>query len=230
MSQSAQDFALRLAVALDGNPTAPEAQYGRLSWLQRELKKGTGISVSVNTVHKWVNGASLPRPDNIRALARVLKVDEVWLALGRKPGKDPAETKANASRASGAALLLGGLIEMSGGKVMFASAGEVSHLRASFGGQEVGLIAVCPQEAEGKASFVIPEPVGTNRVVAVRQFYIADEGCLCIQAVDITKLPRQSLGGFSVLQLDISRDGKLKAPGTRASLHPVRSILELVGA
>lgn len=231
MSQTANEFAHRLAQALDSCPTAPEAQYGRLSWLQRELKKATNTEVSVNTVHKWVNGMSLPRPDNIKAIARVLKVDEIWLALGRKPVAETEGDRTHASQTSGAALLVAGLIESGGGKVIFGSPGTVPHLKANISGKDISVIAVAPQVANGKAAFVIPEPVRDSRVVAIRQVaHVENDQCLCLQVVDLTDLPRQSLGGFSVLQLDIDAKGRLKLPGKRNALHAITAISDLAAA
>ncbi|WP_188526783.1 helix-turn-helix transcriptional regulator [Sinisalibacter lacisalsi] len=162
--------------------------------------------MSVNTVHKWVHGVSRPREDNIRALAGLLQVDEVWLALGRTP--TPAATGANAGAdaAHGAALLVAGLIEVRGGRVTFASASQdVPHFTANFRGDRFDVIAVSPQTASGEAlSFVVPEPVGDCRVMAV---VAKEHGPVAV--LDITKAERHNFGGFSVIELTRDPEGRL---------------------
>lgn len=74
-------------------------------------------------------------------------------------------------------------------------------------------------------SFVVPEPVGQNRVIAV----IADGDALTARLVDLTNVERQLLGGFSVVQLERRKDGKLKAPSQRALLSPMASLGEIAG-
>ncbi len=70
--KTAIEFGERLSQAVEAYPSAPTTAHGRLSWLQRELKKHGGVKVSVNMVHTWMHGLSRPRDDNLRALARLL--------------------------------------------------------------------------------------------------------------------------------------------------------------
>lgn len=81
-----------------------------------------------------MHGLSRPREDNVRALAKLLQVDEVWLTLGRKPSASAEQVAAEATRASGAVLLVAGLIEVNGGRVTFPSKDErgVRHFRANW--------------------------------------------------------------------------------------------------
>jgi len=84
--QTTCEFGRRLQQALDASPHVVPMSHGRLSWLKREREKiGVSVSVSVNTLHKWVHGVSRPREDTIRALARLLRVDDIWLAPGQTP-------------------------------------------------------------------------------------------------------------------------------------------------
>lgn len=41
--------------------------------------------LSIQTVHKWVNGTAVPRPDRLAVLARWLEVSEHWLRFGPDP-------------------------------------------------------------------------------------------------------------------------------------------------
>lgn len=80
---SSAAFAGRLRSAFSDHPSAPNG-YGQLTWLRRELSN-LGVTVSVETVRKWLSGATTPRRDKIAALAEVLRVDTAWLAMGAQP-------------------------------------------------------------------------------------------------------------------------------------------------
>ena len=91
------------------------------------------------------------------------------------PGRttDPGEAaEPTAQRAKGVVLLVAGMVEVSGGRVAFpeTGTGDTPHLHVNWDGAQFGLIAVLPQSQQaGTYSFVIPEPVGDSRVVAVVQ-------------------------------------------------------------
>jgi len=221
VQETTQEFSFRLTQAVEASPLAPPTPHGRLSWLQRELERG-GTKVSVNTVHKWCHGLSRPREDKIRALAKTLKVDEVWLALGRKPVDAHRQSDANMSKAKGAVLLLAGLIEVHGGKVTFpANSESTPHLWANINGEQFGVIAVTPQGQDGaKVSFIVPEPVGPHRVLAV----VNTGKSLSATLFDLTDVPRQSLGGFSVVTLETRKGNKFKVEGQHGLLSPMASV------
>lgn len=73
------EFARRLTQACDESPLVPEHGRGRQVYLAKKLK------VTQEAVRKWLVGESLPRPDKIGDLAKVLGVDPVWLQLGTSP-------------------------------------------------------------------------------------------------------------------------------------------------
>lgn len=76
-------FARRLDKALTAHPRSPAA-YGRNTWLLRELAH-QNINVSNETIRKWLAGEAMPRRDKMAALAKTLRVDETWLAMGVQP-------------------------------------------------------------------------------------------------------------------------------------------------
>ena len=82
-------FSRRLDKALTAHPRSP-AGYGRNTWLLRELAH-QNITVSNETIRKWLAGEAMPRRDKMAALAKTLRVDETWLAMGVQPvaGVDP---------------------------------------------------------------------------------------------------------------------------------------------
>jgi len=108
-----RDFADRLKQACDGNPDVPAPYRGRQSWVAEKLK------ISHEASRKWFAGLSRPRSDKMRELAKLLNVDEAWLALGQTPTLDPRERRAQANAASGAVEVVAGLVELNGGKVAF---------------------------------------------------------------------------------------------------------------
>lgn len=70
------DFKDRLIKACDSNEDIPPFGSGRQTEIARKMK------VSSEAVRKWFQGASIPRPQAMKHLARMLGVDHNWLALG----------------------------------------------------------------------------------------------------------------------------------------------------
>ena len=119
--ETTEEFAHRFGRAVEGHPLAPPTPHGRQRWVLEKLENEAGLTVSPNTMSKWFHGTARPRPDNIRKIARVLKVDEVWLAMGQKPADQMSATMGQAESAKGAVLLVAGLVEMAGGRVTFGA-------------------------------------------------------------------------------------------------------------
>jgi transcriptional regulator with XRE-family HTH domain len=221
MAETTEEFAHRFTRAVEGHPLAPPTPHGRQSWVKEKLEKEAGVKVSHNTMSKWFHGHARPRQDSIRALAKVLSVDEVWLAMGQKPNKH-TPTMPDASTARGAALAFAGLVEMAGGKVAFSAKPPVD-MHINIGSQQFGAIVVSPSMKDKQVSMVIPEPVEDARVFAL----VRDKSggmSACITVYDVTDIERESLGGFSVLRLEKRPNGKLKIPGVTALLAPLESI------
>ncbi len=195
------------------------------------------MEVSPNTIHKWVTGTSRPREDNVRKIARVLRVDEVWLAFGKKPAATPVEEKREAAQAAGATLLLAGLIETHGGRVTFPGGEDGSPgIWVNMGNSRFGAVAVTPSITGNKCSFVVPEPVGDHRVIGLVLESADKEGhpacgfSACVDLVDLTEVPRQNLGGFSVVQIERRPNGKFKVEGERSILGAMASVEELASS
>lgn len=224
VQETSVEFGARLRQAVEGHPLAPPPPFGRQKWLQEKLQREAQLEVSPNAVHKWMRGASRPREDSIRKIAKVLAVDDVWLARGRRPVIDPAVAKVEAVRGHGATLILAGLIEMEGGRVAFpADAGDTASLWADLGGGRKGIIVV-PGRVQGAAvSYIVPEPVGSNRVIAVnvRQAGADERRIGTFELIDLTPAPRKNFGVFSVVQAEAKKDGCLKVEGLKDLLVPI---------
>ncbi|PWG15837.1 hypothetical protein [Salibaculum griseiflavum] len=201
--ETTQEFAARLNQAIEAYPTAPPTPHGRLSWLKRELER-QGTKVSLNTVHKWIKGMSRPREDKMRDLARFLKVDEVWLSLGRRPLQSSQAEPEITARAKGAVLYVAGLVEVAGGRVNFPATNQKdpTSIQVDLGDGPIGVVVVTPQSHdEATISFVVPEPVGQDRIWAV-----VPGTSLTPALHDITAAPRQMLGGFSIATFNTSKN------------------------
>lgn len=230
---STKEFSHRLQQAVDGHPLAPENTFGRQSWLREKLEREGKLKVSPNTLHKWFNGTARPREDNIRTLARVLGVDDVWLSLGRRPVMDDATVRSQAAQATGAALLLAGLFETRGNRVAFPEAkDEGVSLFIDIGTGRRAITVVTPQVKGDTISFVVPEPVRDNCIVSV-QTRKAPEPCpasACVDILDLTGCERQNFGGFSVIQGELRKDGRIQVPGQRQLVAPLGDLSDLAMA
>jgi transcriptional regulator with XRE-family HTH domain len=69
-------FKSRLLEACESNTDIPSYGSGRQSIIAKKM------GVSSEAVRKWFSGESTPRPQAMKALAKTLSVDHVWLALG----------------------------------------------------------------------------------------------------------------------------------------------------
>lgn len=110
-------FANRLKVACDGNNRVPTFGKGRQTWLKDEM------GVSAEAVRKWFAG-SRPRPSMMGKLAKVLGVDESWLALGITPNMEVKERKQHSAQMAGAVNVFMGLVQLNGGSCAFPAEGD----------------------------------------------------------------------------------------------------------
>lgn len=225
MSETTIEFSHRFIRAVEGHPRAPTTAHGRQVWVRERLKKEAALTVSANTLSKWFNGTARPRPDNIRKIAKVLQVDEVWLAMGQTPGQQESSRIAGAERAKGAVLLVAGLVEMAGGRVTFPGK-EQTHtdLQVNLDGDRFDVMVVVLTEQAGSSSCFVPEPVGGARILAVAPGMSCDNASACINLYDLTDVERQNLGGFSVIKLEAQAENSFKAPGLSRLLRPLDSV------
>jgi len=226
--ETTENFGHRLKQAVEVNPHAPASVHGRQSWLRDRLRKEKGITVSANTVHKWMNGASMPRGDNLRAVSEVLEVDEVWLTLGRKPVEKTVSAAAQAT-GSAKATILAGLIEAAGGRVTFnLSSDSPEDLSVNIDGEHMKIIVAAPQRDKKNVSFILPALPSDARVIAVFLRRGDDYASAVIDLFDLTDVERKMFGGFSVLEAEERPGRKLRVPGQRNLLSPVSCVRDLL--
>jgi len=176
---------------------------------------------------KWFAGEAKPRNDNVQKLAKVLSVDEVWLNLGRRPTQKARIVQEKATSASGAVLLVAGLVEMNGGRFSFPGEDDAWDLSVNMGGTRfTALVQVANVRDEDTYTCVVPEPVGSSRILMVIQERGPEvTGTVCVNVLDVTNVERQSLGGYSVVTLHRESGRVFKDGG--GSIEPLREFSEL---
>lgn len=157
-------FSQRLNLACDGHPHVPAYGQGRQSWIKENL------GVSHEAVSRWFAGASRPRPSKMKALAKVLDVDEAWLALGITPASDPAEMRVRNVQAEGASNTLMGLAQLNGASVALPDDKDPRaafvDFYAVFRGQQVPFHVALADEIAA-ATYKVTVPLEYDRCVTV---------------------------------------------------------------
>lgn len=177
-------FGARLSRAIEQHPRSPAQIHGRQTWFRDTLEKEGGIAVTLNTVNKWISGKSEPRSDKVSVIARVLGVDEIWLALGRTSSAAPQDQWQDSRHASGSLKVVAGLIEMQGGYVAFAKPDDAVandlnvHLYCTIDGTMVRLTIVSGEVEGTEIGFKVPGNTSENVVLGVVEMPNDDFGCL----------------------------------------------------
>ncbi|WP_242136955.1 hypothetical protein [Sphingomonas sp. TREG-RG-20F-R18-01] len=118
------DFGKRLEQACDQSPHCPPLHKGRLQWIADELKKRFKLSVSTETVRKWMHGESRPKQDKNLLLAQLLQVDPTWLFMGIDADLEPREKRVRNAMADGIVNVIAGFIQIDGGNPAFPAEGD----------------------------------------------------------------------------------------------------------
>lgn len=115
-----QAFAARLQRATEAHPQKiPDTGAGRHAWFVRKFKELFDEEIVPETVRKWFNGMTIPRPAIMAHLAEILDVDVAWLALGTTPNGNSRQRKLRGAVQDGAINIVAGLIQMDGGQPAF---------------------------------------------------------------------------------------------------------------
>lgn len=109
-----RDFAQRLKQACDSNSTIPELGRGRQVHIAKKM------DVSQEAVRRWLEGESKPRPQLMKKLAEMLRVDEAWLSIGSEPTLGRREKRIYSSQVEASAYIVFGLFMANGHSCAFA--------------------------------------------------------------------------------------------------------------
>jgi hypothetical protein len=114
------------------------------------------LKVTQEAVRKWLVGESLPRPDKISDLAKVLGVDPVWLQLGTSP-LEIAEKRMAALRGDAAVYGVMSYLLLAGYHVAIPSNGEQVDVYAIKHGTQLAILARMGEPvARGEWRFIFP--------------------------------------------------------------------------
>lgn len=169
------EFAKRLTQACDESPLVPEHGRGRQVYLAKKLK------VTQEAVRKWLVGESLPRPDKISDLAKVLGVDPVWLQLGTSP-LEIADKRQAALRGDAAVYGAMSYLLLAGYHVAVPTAEDRVDIFAIKHGTQLAILARMGEPlARGEFRFVFP----ANLNARWHGVILADDPSLSLEMYDI---------------------------------------------
>jgi transcriptional regulator with XRE-family HTH domain len=168
----AADFGRRLVIACDNSDRVPEHNFGRQTYIATELDKRFGVKVSRETVRKWFAGEVRPRPDKMKALAHLLKVDEAWLALGMKQAAQLSEgRRLRSSITDGVVHLVIGIFTLNGASCAFPEQHDPRakslHFYAIIAGRLSGVYVSLGEKVRSGFKFTIPEDCEHTLVIGV---------------------------------------------------------------
>lgn len=201
----AADFAHRLEIACDNSDHVPDHNFGRQTYIAAELHKRFGVKVSRETARKWFAGEARPRPDKMRALAALLKVDEAWLALGMKPDSQTGGRHGlRSSITDGVVHLVIGMFSLSGASCAFLEQHDPRakslHFYAIIAGRLAGVYVSLGEKVRNGFKFTIPEDCENTLVVGV------------IKRTP-TEFDLYHLKSATVLKSGVKRDGVIELTG-----------------
>lgn len=203
-------FAKRLHAACDAHPHAPDMNYGRLTWLQEQLKERFGVEVSTETCRKWFAGETRPRVAKMRCIAQLLNVDEAWLSLGVE-AVPPKERRARNAMADGAVNVVAGVIQMQGWTPAFPDERD-SHARESnidlyaiIKGQQYAFHVALATKTDDHYRFTLPASRGGARSLGV----VPENGSsFCFRFVELDEAlisASEARGGFLEVELSAAK-------------------------
>lgn len=167
---SAKQFSERFTSALENNPNAPPKFQGERVWLSEQLLK-RGISVTPETVRKWLNGVAMPTHDKVPQLADLLGVDADWLLYGAQVAENAVKRVQHSVDAAGATNLLAGIIQLNGGDARFPAerAKGSAHLHAVIDRVSYPMHVVVGERMGDEVEFVVPKDASDSIVIGIVQ-------------------------------------------------------------
>jgi len=167
------EFARRMAQACDGNPDVPPENYGRLGWFASRIERKPGEFITQESVRKWFAGESIPRQKVLIQLAKLLKVEPAWLAMGRAPELTEKQARVRNAAADGAVNVVAGFVRMCGSHPAFPTADDARateqkiDLYAIIRGAQYAFHVVTGDRVEGGWKVAVPVDARETFVIAV---------------------------------------------------------------
>ena len=127
-----EEFARRLNEVCNEPPRIPPYNRGRGEWIRKNMEMLLGNKLSAESVSNWFNGQARPRPDKMKALAQLLRVDEAWLSLGVTPELSVEQRAERSIHAGGAVNFVAGLVQLGGGTIAFIDPPALESAYADF--------------------------------------------------------------------------------------------------
>lgn len=87
------DFAKRIERAMDVHPEIPPPGHGRLKWFVQAFATRYDVTLTPETIRKWLRGISFPRLERRKQLADILGMGEGWLITGDGAPVDAKERR-----------------------------------------------------------------------------------------------------------------------------------------
>ena len=166
-----KEMSKRFEKALDNHEHIPPQNFGRLAYIKDQLFKFFQIEVSRETVRKWLAGESRPRPDKMKALAQILKVDEAWLSLGINPSESVEEKRVRPAINSSAVAYVAGLVGMSGAMTAFPDQDDdkssYTHFYAISKGRQHSFYVTMAERTQNGYKAVFPVDFERVKVIVV---------------------------------------------------------------
>ena len=167
----APEFAKRLLATLEAHPDVPGKHFGQQLWLRDNMAKRQNVDVTKETIRKWVTGEAQPKTDKMKALARLLEVDEAWLAFGVTPDLDFRDREKRNVSLAGAANVLMGFIQLEGNIIAFPgekdSRKSFVDFYAIIKGAQYAVHTTLAQAIDGGLRFVVPTTYDECTVIGV---------------------------------------------------------------
>lgn len=142
-----RDFALRLKNACDRSQEVPEFGKGQQTWISERL------GVSQEAVRRYFEGQSRPRPALMTKLAKLLGVDEAWLALGASSDMTEKERRQYTEKAEAAAYMIFGIFMAAGYSCAFADDEPAIDFFAIKSGKQIA-VSVTAAYSKSKGNYV----------------------------------------------------------------------------
>lgn len=168
-----REFKHRLTMACDNLPEiVPPYGQGRQVYIARKLR------ITQEAVRKWFSGDARPKFNKMRELAKLLDVDEAWLALGIEPEADRKQKRVHDEKTEGAVYLVFGWMTICGGHCAFPGGADPRASYVDFysiiRGQQAAIhVSVGREVSAGVYEFIVPREfndVLCVGVIPVRSF------------------------------------------------------------